>query len=135
MRHIDLSNGKCRARGYLLVQRGLTGASDTLEIWRARLPAPALRTRTLGCVRISLVGAGAATEVSHRQSPLEGRMPSQSAFPNNGERGRCMVMVDLDQNVPLTYHRYEIQQFMPAEFALLLDVGPSVRIALEQSGN
>jgi hypothetical protein len=43
-----------------------------------------------------------------------------------------MVRLQLDHNVSRTYHLYDVQIFVPAEFASLLEIGLSVALTLEQ---
>lgn len=66
---------------------------------------------------------------------LRGLCKEIQITPNNGEPTRCMVRVQLDHNSPLTYRRYDLQFFVPAEFASLLEVGLSVAVTLEQDDN
>jgi hypothetical protein len=50
----------------------------------------------------------------------------------NGQPARCMVRIELDHSIPLEYHRYDIQLFVPTEFASLIETGLPVTITLEQ---
>jgi hypothetical protein len=43
-----------------------------------------------------------------------------------------MVRLQLDHNVPLTYRLYDVQLFVPIEFASLLEVGLPVALTLDQ---
>jgi hypothetical protein len=43
-----------------------------------------------------------------------------------------VVRVELDHNIPVVFNRYDIQLFVPAEFANLLEVGVMLGITLEQ---
>jgi hypothetical protein len=64
---------------------------------------------------------------------LSGRCKSVGIIPNNGEPSRCEIRLELDHNVSLQYHLYDIQLFVPAEFASLLEAGRHVTVTLEQS--
>jgi hypothetical protein len=55
-------------------------------------------------------------------------------LPNNGLPARCMVRIDLDEAIPLTYPIHEIQLFVPTEFATLLQVGFPLIVTLDQFG-
>jgi hypothetical protein len=66
---------------------------------------------------------------------LSGRCKSIGIIPNNGEPSRCQVQLELDRNVSLEYHRYDVQLLVPTEFAALLEVGHAVTLTLEQNGN
>jgi hypothetical protein len=55
-------------------------------------------------------------------------------IPTNGEPSRCEVRLELDQNMTLEFHRYDIQLLVPAEFATLLEPNQMVNIAIEQDG-
>jgi hypothetical protein len=66
---------------------------------------------------------------------LQGECMNIEPHPNNGEPARCLVRVELDHNVPLTYDRYDIELFVPTEFATLLEVGQPITVTLEQNGN
>jgi hypothetical protein len=48
------------------------------------------------------------------------------------EASRCEIRLELDQKVSLAYHLYNIQLFVPAEFASLLEVGRTMSVTLEQ---
>lgn len=43
-----------------------------------------------------------------------------------------MVGVELDHNIPLIFNRYDVQLFVPTDFASLLETGLSVDVTLEQ---
>jgi hypothetical protein len=49
-----------------------------------------------------------------------------------GEASRCEIRLELDHKVSLAYHLYDIQLFVPVEFASLLEVGRTVSVTLEQ---
>lgn len=66
---------------------------------------------------------------------LQGECMNIEPDPNNGKPARCLVRVELDHNVPLTYDRYDIELFVPTEFATLLEVGQPITVTLEQNGN
>jgi hypothetical protein len=53
----------------------------------------------------------------------------------NGLPARCVVRVELDQDIPITYDLYDIGLFVPTEFATLLEVGLPITVTLEQDGN
>jgi hypothetical protein len=63
---------------------------------------------------------------------LKGKCKNIQFTPNNGEPARCMVRVELDHDVPLTYRIYEIQLFVPIEYATLLEVGRPLTVTLDQ---
>ena len=64
---------------------------------------------------------------------LQGKCKNIELTPNNGEPARCVIRVELDHDVPLTYHRYDFQLFVPTEFATLLEVGLPISVTLEQT--
>ena len=66
---------------------------------------------------------------------LRGSCKDIKLTASNSEPARCMVQVELDHSIPLTYHLYEIKLLVPTEFATLLEVGLPVTITLEQNGN
>ena len=66
---------------------------------------------------------------------LRGTCKSIGIVPNNGEPTRCQIRLELDHNVSLEYHRYDIQLSVPTEFATLLDVGRTVTVTLAQNGD
>lgn len=66
---------------------------------------------------------------------LRGTCRSIGIIPNNGEPTRCEIRLELDHNMSLEYHRYDIQLFVPTEFATLLEVGRTVSLTLEQDGD
>jgi hypothetical protein len=43
-----------------------------------------------------------------------------------------MILLELDDNIPLEYQHYDIQLLFPTEFAGLIEVGATVGITLEQ---
>ena len=66
---------------------------------------------------------------------LRGTCKSIGIIPNNGEPARCEIRLELDHNVSSAYHLYDIQLFVPTEFATLLEVGRTVSMTLEQNGD
>jgi len=64
---------------------------------------------------------------------LRGQCKNINTTPVNGEPARCMVQIELDHNISLAYPRYDIQLFVPAEFATLLETGLAVNLTLEQN--
>jgi hypothetical protein len=66
---------------------------------------------------------------------LSGRCKSIGIIPINGEPSRCEIRLELDHNVSLASHLYDIRLFVPAEFATLLEVGRKVSITLQQNGD
>jgi hypothetical protein len=56
-------------------------------------------------------------------------------MPKNGEPSRCEVRLELDQSLPLEYHRYDVQIFVAPEFTGLLEVGHAVTVTLEQNSD
>jgi hypothetical protein len=65
---------------------------------------------------------------------LRGTCKAIGIIPRNGEPSRCEIRMELDHNLPLEYHRYDIQLFVPTEFATLLEVGQDATVTLEQNG-
>ncbi|MGD0842092.1 MAG: hypothetical protein ABSA32_13135 [Candidatus Acidiferrales bacterium] len=63
---------------------------------------------------------------------LRGSCKAVQVTPANGTPGRGIVHIELDHSIPLKHERYDIQFFVPEEFASLLKVGASVAITLEQ---
>lgn len=63
---------------------------------------------------------------------LTGKCKNVQLTPNNGEPARCLVHVELDHDIPLTYDRYDVHLFVPTEFATLLEIGSTVVLTLEQ---
>ncbi len=66
---------------------------------------------------------------------LKGRCRSIELTPLNGEPVRCTIRVELDHNVSAAYRLYDVQLFVPAEFAALLEVGLPLALTLEQNGS
>jgi len=56
-------------------------------------------------------------------------------FRETAKPSGCEVRLELDHNVSLEYHRYDIQLFVPTEFATLLEVGRTATVTLEQNGD
>ena len=44
---------------------------------------------------------------------LRGTCKAIGIIPRNGEPSRCEIRLELDHNVSLEYHRYDIQLFVP----------------------
>lgn len=65
---------------------------------------------------------------------LKGRCKSIALTAENGEPTRCVVRVELDHNISAAYRLYDVQLFVPAEFATLLEVGQVLMVTLEQNG-
>jgi hypothetical protein len=66
---------------------------------------------------------------------LRGRREFIGFMPKNGEPSRCEVRLELDQSLPLEYHRYDVQIFVAPEFTGLLEVGHAVTVTLEQNSD
>lgn len=66
---------------------------------------------------------------------LRGKCKHISLTPNNGEPSRCVIQLELDQNVSLLYKLYDVQLFVPAEFASLLEVNLPLTVTLEQGAD
>ena len=66
---------------------------------------------------------------------LKGRCKNIQLTPENGEPARCVVQIELDQNIPVAYRRHCVQLFVPAEFAALLEVGLPLTVTIEQNGS
>jgi hypothetical protein len=64
---------------------------------------------------------------------LRGTCKSIGIIPSNGEPTRCQVRMELDHNMSIEYHPYDIQLFIPIEFASLLEVGRTFTVNLEQN--
>jgi hypothetical protein len=64
---------------------------------------------------------------------LRGKCTDVHLIPVNGEPARCVIQVQLDHDIPQTYHPYDIEMFVPTEFATLLEAGLPVSITLEQN--
>lgn len=63
---------------------------------------------------------------------LRGECKNIQIVATIGQPARCMIQIELDHNIPLENHRYDIQLFFPTEFASLIEVGATVGITLEQ---
>ena len=70
-----------------------------------------------------------------RLKSVERQVQNIVIAPDNGEPARCMVQVELGHNICLAYPRYDIQLFVPTEFAGLLEADLPLNITLEQNGN
>ena len=66
---------------------------------------------------------------------LTGKCKKIQLTPNNGQPARCLVQVELDRDIPLTYDVYDVHLLVPTEFATLLEVGLTVTLTLEQRGD
>ena len=66
---------------------------------------------------------------------LRGECKNIQLTPTNCEPMRCVVRVKLDHNTPLIYRRYDIQIFVPTEFANLLEIGLPIIVTLEQEAS
>jgi hypothetical protein len=66
---------------------------------------------------------------------LRGQCKNIQLTPSNCQPVRCEVRVELDHNTPLIYRRYDIQIFVPTEFANLLEIGIPVTVTLEQGAS
>jgi hypothetical protein len=66
---------------------------------------------------------------------LRGKCNNIRLNPTNGEPARCEVCIELDHNVPLTYHLYDIRLYVPTEFANLLEIGLPIIVTLEQEAS
>ena len=66
---------------------------------------------------------------------LRGKCKHVLLTTSNGVPARCVVKVELDHDIPLTYDLYDIGLFVPTEFGTLLEVGLPVTVTLEQNGN
>lgn len=64
---------------------------------------------------------------------LNGKCTNIQITPNNGFPSRCVLQIELDHHMQLTYRPYDVQLFVPAELATLLEVGHAVTLTLEQS--
>jgi hypothetical protein len=64
---------------------------------------------------------------------LRGTCKAIGIIPRNGEPSRCEIRLELDHNVSLEYQRYDVQLFVPTEFAALLEVGRAATVTLEQT--
>jgi len=66
---------------------------------------------------------------------MRGQCKNIEIIPNNGEPARHSVQVELDGYISLEHRRCDIQLFVPAEFASLLEVALPINIILEQNGD
>lgn len=66
---------------------------------------------------------------------LRGNCTTIQLTTSNGVPARCLIRVEMDHDIPLTYDLYEVQLFVPTEFATLFEVGHPVTLTLEQNGN
>jgi len=63
---------------------------------------------------------------------LHGMCKDIQIVPNNGFPVRCKVRVELSRDILLTYPLHDIEFFIPAEYATLLDVGHRLTVTLDQ---
>lgn len=66
---------------------------------------------------------------------LTGECKSVHPRPDNGNLSRCAVRVELDHSLEIIRPRYDVELFVPAEFATLFEVGRPITITLEQNGS
>jgi hypothetical protein len=66
---------------------------------------------------------------------LRGKCKHILLTTGNGLPARCVIRVELDQDIPATYDLYDVRLFVPTEFATLLEVGLPMTVTLEQNGN
>lgn len=65
---------------------------------------------------------------------LRGECTHIQLTTSNGVPARCLVRVAIDHDIPLTYDLYDVQLFVPTEFASLFEVGHPLTLTLEQHG-
>lgn len=53
--------------------------------------------------------------------------------PSNGEPRRCAIQVELDHNVSIEYRLYDVELFVPVEFASLIEAGLPLTLTIEQT--
>jgi len=66
---------------------------------------------------------------------LNGKCKDIQIIPDNGFPVRCKVRVELNRDILLTYPMHEIELFVPAEFATLLEIGLPLIVTLDQTGD
>ena len=66
---------------------------------------------------------------------LNGKCKDIQIIPDNGFPVRCKVRVELNRDIPLTYPIHEIELFVPAEYATLLEIGLPLTVTLDQTGD
>ena len=66
---------------------------------------------------------------------LNGKCKDIQIIPNNGFPVRCRVRVQLSRDVLLTYPLHDIELYVPAEYATLLEVGLPLVVTLDQTGD
>ena len=64
---------------------------------------------------------------------LNGKCKDIQIIPDNGFPVRCKVRVELSRDIQLTYPLHEIELFVPAEYATLLEVGLPLTVTLDQT--
>jgi hypothetical protein len=65
---------------------------------------------------------------------LRGECKDIKLSTSNGVPARCVVRVEMDHDIPLTFDLYDVQLFVPTEFATLFEVGHPLTLTLEQHG-
>jgi hypothetical protein len=66
---------------------------------------------------------------------MRGKCKDIQLTPSNGNPARCVIRIELDHSVPLSYSAHDMQFFVPAELGTLLEVGSPVSVTLEQNEN
>jgi len=66
---------------------------------------------------------------------LRGECTNIQLTTSNGVPARCLVRLEMDHDIPLTYGLSDVQILVPAEFATLFEVGHPVTLTLEQNRN
>ncbi len=66
---------------------------------------------------------------------LNGKCKDIQIIPNNGFPVRCRVRVELSRDILLTYPLHDIELYVPAEYATLLEVGLPLVVTLDQTGD
>ena len=66
---------------------------------------------------------------------LNGKCRAIEVIPNNGFPVRCKVRVELNRDIRMTYPIHDIELYVPAEYATLLEVGLALTVTLDQTGD
>jgi hypothetical protein len=66
---------------------------------------------------------------------LNGKCRDIQIIPDNGFPVRWKVRVELNRDILLTYPMDEIELYVPAEYATLLEVGLPLIVTLDQTGD
>jgi hypothetical protein len=66
---------------------------------------------------------------------LNGKCKDIQIIPDNGFPVRCKVQVELNRDILLTYPMHNIELYVPAEYATLLEVGLPLIVTLDQTGD